>query len=280
MKITNKHNLPAAFVNSIGTDRHAPVGTLTASTFSSGLREIILFERRFDEIEKDAIDFFHTFFGIAVHERLEKFADEGDFTEYKIESDMFCVPVTGTVDSFKEEAATVSDWKTATSWKIMFNDYRDWYIQGIVYAFLLRSKGYKVNKVVFNAFIRDWSPTKAEREDDYPKLPFHTYTLYITSDDMTNAEEVIRKRTEEYVKYKDTPDEFLPPCSDEERWASPKVFAVMKKDAKKSSKNCSTREEAEEAAEKLKAEVVERPRTYKKCEKYCDVKQWCQGVNE
>ena len=69
MKVTNKLNLPAAFVNAVSTTRHNAAGCFSATTLNKGAKEIILSDRHFDEVEVDAADSVWAVWGTAVHAR-------------------------------------------------------------------------------------------------------------------------------------------------------------------------------------------------------------------
>ena len=72
-------------------------------------------------------------------------------------------------------------------------------------------------------------------------------------------------------------DDDIPICSEEERWASPTLYAVMKQGRKSAVKICSTAEEAQALidtdVEHLYLEV--RPGVSRRCEDYCPVAQFC-----
>ena len=71
MLITNKYNLPEAFVKAIQNSRHNAEKSLSATTLLKGTKEIILENRHFDEITVDASDEVWSVFGTAVHAILE-----------------------------------------------------------------------------------------------------------------------------------------------------------------------------------------------------------------
>lgn len=71
MKVTNKLNLPAAFVNAVSTTRHNAPGCFSATTLKKGAKEIILTDRHFDEITVDAADSVWAVWGTAVHKLMQ-----------------------------------------------------------------------------------------------------------------------------------------------------------------------------------------------------------------
>ena len=152
MKVTNKLNMPAAFVNAVSTARHNAAGCFSATTLNKGAKEIILTDRHFDEITVDAADSVWAVWGTAVHALLESQPDNNFHEEY------FKVPVsnsfvTGQVDSYDMENGVINDWKTASVWKVQFNDFKDWRAQGLTYAWLLQQSGLEVKKCRFVALL-------------------------------------------------------------------------------------------------------------------------------
>ena len=122
MRITNKMNLPAAFVNAVNVRRHNEPHCFSATTLNKGAKEIILTDRHFDEIEIDAADQVWAVLGTAVHSIMEAQKDE-NFHEEKFKVAVGDSFVTGQVDSYDMEHATIFDWKTASVWKIQFADF-------------------------------------------------------------------------------------------------------------------------------------------------------------
>ena len=75
MKVTNKLNLPAAFVNAVSVRRHNEPGFFLATTLNLCCKEIILSDRHFDESTVDAADSVWSVWGTAVHALLESQPD-------------------------------------------------------------------------------------------------------------------------------------------------------------------------------------------------------------
>ena len=117
MKVTNKLNLPAAFVNAVSVRRHNAPGCFSATTLNKGSKEIILNDRHFEEIEVDAADSVWAVWGTAVHALLESQPDN-NFHEESFKVPVCNSFVTGQVDSYDMEHATIFDWKTASVWKV------------------------------------------------------------------------------------------------------------------------------------------------------------------
>ena len=276
MKVTNKLNLPAAFVNAVSTTRHNAAGCFSATTLNKGAKEIILSDRHFEEIEVDAADSVWAVWGTAVHALLESQPDNNFHEEY------FKVPVsnsyvTGQVDSYDMESGVINDWKTASVWKVQFNDFTDWRRQGLTYAWLLRQSGLEVKKCRFVALLKDHSKTKAKNDSSYPQSPVFIYEFDVTPEDMAETRDRILNKVLEIESAYKLDDDAIEPCSAEERWADGEKWAVMKNGRKSAVKVFDNQLDADAMAGELgNSHYVEhRPAISRKCGEYCNCKDFC-----
>ena len=276
MKVTNKLNLPAAFVNAVSTTRHNAPGCFSATTLNKGVKEIILTDRHFDEITVDAADSVWAVWGTAVHALLESQPDNNFHEEY------FKVPVsnsfvTGQVDSYDMENGVINDWKTASAWKVQFNDFTDWRRQGLTYAWLLQQSGLKVKKCRFVALLKDHSKTKAKNDSSYPQSPVFIYEFDVTAADMEETAARILTKVQEIESAYKLDDDAIEPCSAEERWADGEKWAVMKNGRKTAIKLFDNSADADAMAGEMgNAYYVEhRPAISRKCGEYCNCKDFC-----
>ena len=276
MKVTNKLNLPAAFVNAVSVRRHNEPGCFSATTLNKGCKEIILSDRHFDEIEVDAADQVWAVWGTVVHAVLEKQPDNNFHEE------SFKVPVgngfvTGQVDSYDMENATIYDWKTASVWKVQFEDFDDWRRQGMTYAWLLKQSGLDVKKCVFIALLKDHSKSKAKKDPSYPQSPVFTYEFEVTPEELEQTGARITEKVKAIEAAELLGDDDIEPCTAEERWADPEKYAVMKNGRKSAVRVFDTLIDAENCAGELgNSHYVEtRPAVSRKCGKYCLCKDFC-----
>lgn len=276
MKVTNKLNLPAAFVNAVSTARHNAAGCFSATTLNKGAKEIILTDRHFDEITVDAADSVWAVWGTAVHALLESQPDNNFHEEY------FKVPVsnsfvTGQVDSYDMENGVINDWKTASVWKVQFNDFSDWRRQGLTYAWLLQQSGLEVKKCRFVALLKDHSKTKAKNDSSYPQSPVFIYEFDVTAADMEETAARILTKVQEIESAYKLDDDAIEPCSAEERWADGEKWAVMKNGRKTAVKVFDNQLDADAMAGELgNSHYVEhRPAISRKCGDYCKCKDFC-----
>ena len=276
MKVTNKLNLPAAFVNAVSTTRHNAAGCFSATTLNKGAKEIILNDRHFDEIEVDAADQVWAVWGTAVHAVLEKQPDN-NFHEESFKVPVSNSYVTGQVDSYDMENATIYDWKTASVWKVQFADFDDWRRQGMTYAWLLQQSGLEVKKCRFVALLKDHSKTKAKNDSSYPQSPVFIYEFDVTPEDMAETRDRILNKVLEIEAAYELEDDFIEPCSDDERWADGEKWAVMKNGRKTAIKLFDNEADADAMAGEMgNAYYVEhRPAISRKCGDYCACKEFC-----
>lgn len=277
MRVTNKLNLPAALVSAVSRERHNEPNSYSATTLIKGVKEIILTLRHWDELEADAADSIWAIWGTAVHAIFEKQKDE------TFKEEFFSVPVgeksriTGTVDSYDLENAIITDWKTASIWKVQFQDFEDWRRQGLIYAWLLTQTGLEVKKCRFVAILKDHSKSKARRDSQYPQSPVYVYEFLVTEKDLQDIGEFIKSKVADIEASLSVDDDTVSPCSNSERWADDEKFAVMKTGRKSALRVFDNREDAEKMAAECGAghSVEHRPAESKKCADYCPCKEFC-----
>lgn len=275
MKLLNSMNLPQAFCNAVNLERHNEKGCFSATTLLKSETETILTNRHWDEIEVDVSDSIWAIWGTAVHSIFEKQTDNA-FKEEQFSVKVSNSTVTGRVDNYDMEKEILADFKTCSVWKITFNDFDDWYKQGMVYAWLMKQNGLNVKKCQFIALIKDHSKTKAKTDSSYPQSPVYIYQFDVTEKALAEIEVFIKDKIAKLEANENTPDNELKGCNEEERWASPTRYAVMKTGRKTAIKLFDTKEEAENNLSALGGTYVEeRKGEDKKCDSYCNVCKWC-----
>ena len=278
MVITNKANLPQAFVNFVSNVRHNKKGYLSATTLLKGEKEIILSDRHFDEIEQDASDMVWASFGTALHAIMEKQEDDA-FKEEYFECQVGAFKVTGRVDRYDMESETLEDWKTASTWKVIYQEFDDWKRQGLIYAWLMKQQNLPVRKCRFIALLKDHSKTKAKTDPLYPQKSVFVYEFDVNQSDLDEIEVFIKNKVQGIQNAYERNDDDIEPCSAEERWESATKWAVMKDGRKTAVRLFDTETEAKEFIERpeLKGNhfVEKRCGESKKCGEYCACKEFC-----
>lgn len=281
MTITNKFNLPQSLVNAVTTERHNAEGCVSATTLLQGVKQIILTSRHWEELEDDVSDRVWAIFGTAVHKLLEE-SNPNAFTEEHFEFDVGGKTVTGQVDLYDMEEKCITDYKTASVWKIIYKSFDDWKKQGLIYAWLLKHEGLDVKRCRFLAMLRDWSASEAKKKPEYPQSQIYEYTFDVTKTDLTEIGMFITKKIEDITNAEKLSDNDIPPCSEEERWAKPTTYAVMKEGRKTALKVCNTLGEANTYKSKAGAGcyVEVRPGSSPRCENYCLCCNHCNFYKE
>jgi hypothetical protein len=166
--------------------------------------------------------------------------------------------------------------------KVKFKNFTDWYLQGMIYAWLLRKNGFKAERCRFIAILKDHSKSEALRDSQYPKDPVYIYQFPVTPQGLFKIGIYINNKIAEYQRCLALPDNEIPPCTPEERWDRPPTFAVMKNGSKRAVKLFDKQEDADLFTEiKAKGYFVEyRKGESIKCRSYCLCKRFCNFYQE
>lgn len=277
MIITNKQNLPQAFVDMAQRDYEVAPGEYRVTSLLKGTRETILERRHYNEIEQDVSDMIWLLFGTAVHSVLERYDEAGhELKEERLKIPFGDYTLSGQFDLYNSRTKTVTDYKTCSIWKAIFADYEDWRKQLLIYAYMLNSIGFPVEKGEIIAIMKDHSKAQAGRKVDYPEFPVKRLTFCFTEEDYNDIEAWLRLKFAEISKAEKLPDDQLPVCTPEERFNSGDKFAVMKKNRKRAMRVLDSMEEAEEWKKNNGGDYIEvRPGEDKKCADYCSVNKFC-----
>ena len=287
MKVTNKFNLPDSFVNLVKGSQFKPTEKhYSVTTILNPVRSVILNRRHFDEIEIDASNCVNQILGTAVHGLIEKFDKTGFaevFLKQEIQDGYY---LTGKCDLYDEKNSALVDWKTATVWKIKFNDFEDWKKQGLMYAWLLIKQGKFVDKLRFYAILKDWTARELRlanlKGDFYPNNQVYLWEYKITTTDLIDIENFIRTQFAALIKAEKEADDELPDCGEKDTWFTGNKYAVYKKkgDAR-AMRVLETEKEAQDYMQVKGGTYIEkRIGEYRKCQDYCDCCKFCKYYNE
>jgi hypothetical protein len=281
MIITNKLNLPEGFVKAVSTEKHNAPGSLSATTLIQGVKQIILTDRHWDDLVDDVSDRIWAIFGSAVHSLMES-EGENNFTEQVMPYEVGGITVTGKIDNYDMKHGLIDDYKTASVNKVKFRNFNDWYLQGMIYAWLLWKNGFKAKHCRFITLLKDHSKTEVLRDSQYPKDPVYIYGFPVTSQGLFKIGIYIKDKVEEYRRCSALDDDAIPPCTPEERWDSPPKYAVMKNGVKKAVRLFDKRDDADLLVEtKGAGHYVEvRKGESRRCRSYCLCRQFCNFYRE
>jgi hypothetical protein len=276
MKITNNFNLPEGFEKAVLTERHNKPGCISATTLIQGIKQIVLTERHWEELEDDVADRVWAIWGAAVHSLLEH-EGENDFTEQEMSYKVENISVTGRIDNYNMATGTVCDYKTASVNKVKFKDFNDWYLQGMIYACLLTRNNFRVERCRFIALLKDYSRTEARYDYQYPQKPVFIYEFQVMAEKLFKISAFIRNKVGEYRKCMNLPDDGIPSCLPEERWEKATKYAVMKTGGKRAIRLLDNKE----AVDTMTAELGEGHYTEIrlgesiKCQSFCLCCEFC-----
>lgn len=293
-KITNKLNLPKQLVDLVSSDYQPKEHQYSCTTILKPTRQVILERRHNNEIEQDVSEMVWCIFGILAHSVIENSQEDvGQFKEEKLKVDLgkYCKELEGYYLSGRSDMIDlldkcITDWKTASCWKVIYKDFEDWRKEMLIYAWAVKDMGFEIDKAQAIAFLKDHNKTKAKVDSSYPKLPVWVEKFKFTDKDFKDIEEFIITRFLELKKYEDVSDNELPMCTMEERWNEGNKYIVIKHGAKRATKIHETLEEAEEHLNNLNKnypnvyEIQERLGEDKKCLEYCSACKFCPYYKE
>lgn len=288
MIIRNSLGLPQPFVSAVSSEYEYKPKRYSVTSILKGNREAILQRRHADEIESDVADMVWMIFGSAVHSILENSQEtDTQLKENKIEVETLNgYTLSGIFDLYDDSTGVVTDYKTASVWKVIYNDWEDYRKQLLCYCWMLRQMGFDAHTGEIVALLKDHSMSKAEHDASYPQHPVHIVRFEFTDNDIDGIGLWIEQKFLELEACEKLKDEDLPLCTEKERWHKPGKFAVMKDGRKSAVKLFDTKAEAELASVEYMGKtgkrhyVEERKGEDTKCMKYCAARQFCDHWKE
>src|SRR5690554_2920060 len=278
MKITNKLNLPQSFVEMAQSKYQYKDKQYSVTSLLRGVRETILKRRYHNKIESDVSDMIWLLFGQAVHSILEQQREQGhEFKEEYLKVDVGNgYKLSGMFDLYNGKTKVITDYKTCSVWKVIYQDYEDWRKQLLIYAWMMKKIGFEVTEGEIVAILKDHSKSKAKYDNKYPQQPVQVIKFSFAEKDFKEIEQFIKEKFQKIAEAEQLPDDELPICLPEERFRDPDKWAVMKKNRKRAMRVLDSEEKAEKYLEEKGGDYIEyRPGTDKKCIDYCDVCEYC-----
>jgi hypothetical protein len=280
MKLTNKFNLPETFVNVIRRPQYTRGDSqISVTELLSPTQLVQLRTKHRDSLESDVSEMVWSIFGTAVHNILEHGKGDNHVVEERLHTELNDWKISGAIDlqEVEEDGITVSDYKVTGVWSVMAEK-EEWVSQLNMYAWLVeRCKGLPVKKIQIVAIVRDWQAREVDRKEGYPQSPVVTIDIELWP--FEKREQYVRDRLEHHNEgffAAGTSTEY-PECTPAEMWEKPTVYAIKKKGAVRAKNLYADRDEAyavlEEVGDAFEVEVREGERT--RCEKYCEVSQYC-----
>ena len=280
MKLTNKHNLPATFVNVIKRPTYSKgKAHLSATELLNSPQIVQLKHRHWDDIEVDASEMVWSLFGSAVHGILEHGKDKNHIVEERIHLNHDGYNLSGAIDlqEIDEDGGVhIKDYKVTGAWAAQ-NEKEEWHQQLNIYAWLItKAKKVQVKSLQIICIIRDWSAREAAVKESYPQAPIISIDIPLWT--FEEQEAFVNERIHQHATayFESDTGGNLPECTPQDMWEKPTTYAV-KKEGGVRAKSVHATKEAAEAALPEKGyfiEVREGERT--RCEKFCQVSPFCQ----
>lgn len=304
MKYTNKSNLPKSLEDAISKNTYDLSRTnqniFSVTTILNPPKVRQLSVRHWSDLKRDISDSIWLLLGSSVHSVMERICGKNRLIEERmyIDTDTWDIVdkkkldpkkiyVAGKPDLYDANENVVEDFKVTSVYTIIFGR-SEWEEQLNCYAWQYRKLGFPVEKLRIVALLRDWSRTKALQERDYPKTA--AVPINIKLWDEQKQLNFIKERLSLHLKYRNTADDEIPPCSKEERWAKDSKYAVMKKGRKTAIKLFDEQKKADALCKALNFSTSNMKKPEKKrdvfnvdhrkgedvrCKHYCDVNGFC-----
>lgn len=285
MRITNKLGLPTPFVDAVSREYQYKPKQYSVTSLLKGICQVMLERRHADEIEQDVSEMVWMIFGTSVHSILENGQESAQqLKENKIVVDVGEYKLSGIFDLYDAETGTVTDYKTGTTWKVIFDDWDDYRKQLLMYAYMLRCIGFDCNRGEIVMMLKDHSKTKAKTDSSYPQKPVYIKKFEFSEKDFVEIEAYIKDRFTAIRLAEGLPDDELQPCTPEERWHKGDKWAVKKQGRKTALKVCDSEREAaayiEERGLDDKHYIEFREGTDSRCVDYCTAAPFCPYYRE
>lgn len=271
MRLTNDLGLPEPVMLALQNhtyDRGECDFTVTQLLDPPRKRELTRLHR--DEITEDASERIYALLGSAVHTILER--ANRDMGEVRLYLDVAGKRVGGKPDHFTLFGGVLSDYKVASVWEWIYGTKVEREQQLNAYAELFRANGHDVTKVQNVMIFRDWSKSKARREDNYPQRQ-----VCVVPQEMWEPERV-RAFLAERVALHMAARVRLPNCTADERWERGTTYAVVKLGNKRAVRVFDTDAEARayRDANHPSATIDFRPGESIRCQDYCAAAPFCE----
>lgn len=281
----NENGMPQIMADAMFDKPYNPCGAsdYSATSLICPPQQVQLMKRHPDVDGTDIKDGWLMWLGNAVHAQIEH--DLKNNPEYMVERKITRFDegrrVVAKFDAYHIPTKTIYDHKTTTV-AIAGNEAKDEWVQQLnINAYFLEEEGYKVDAAKINAIYMDWRPgtAKFKSAQDYPQVPAKDVPTFLMSQEKRKT--FYEDRLKKHVAAESLPDEKLPPCTAEETWESPSVYAVHTKGIVRARKLCATEDEAKAWIESNKSkfanlEIHKRPAIRRRCADYCSASSVCQ----
>jgi hypothetical protein len=299
--LTNKNNLPLPLFLAIKNDTYEARGDISTTTLIDSPHVRVL--RKYNEYTEDASENIWALNGQAIHSVVERVGTGFEETRFMPEKKLLIktsgieyqrvVEVSGTSDLIeitKDGRVILHDFKNIFVWVAKqgttSSTYKKWIKQLNIYVYMIKEcLNMQVNEIYVHAFIRDWNRNKSEYTPDYPEYPAMTFSIPIYSH--SSILDYIKRRIDAHFIHEDNYKRGfkVSECEPEDRWSRPTVWKMIRLGKKRSLKNFTIRDDADEENAKVYYKTksqeygdltIEKvPGEDVRCVNYCPVSSHC-----
>jgi hypothetical protein len=126
---------------------------------------------------------------------------------------------------YEKELKVIQDYKVTSVWSVIYGK-KEWEEQLNIYCWLLRKKGYEVEALRIIAILKDWTASKLKDSDNYPRIPIAVVNIPLWT--LEEQDKYVNERIRVHKEAEKLPDDKIPICSKEERWAKDDSYAIYK----------------------------------------------------
>jgi len=182
------------------------------------------------------------------------------------------------------------DWKFCSTYEAKNEVKAERQAQVNCYVYMVEKTGKQVSHAYIGGLFRDWSLTKmkSKSEWNYPAAPAKDIEVDLWPKDATY--DYIFDRVIAHQEAAEAHEDDLPECTPEEMWEQKPVYSVIKKKAKRATRNLPTYGEAalyidnltakKGAKEGAKYEIKFKKGSRRRCEDYCSVSKFCEQYQQ
>jgi hypothetical protein len=275
MQYTNKLKLPQAIYDAIVNDEYdRGESDITVTQLIQPVQMTKLQMEYEDKLVEDIADNIYALMGKSIHYILEK-AESIMPVEKRLYIDIDGVKLGGQLDRLalisKDGgfSGKVQDYKIASVWEYIHGLNKEKEEQLNCLAYILNQNNYPVSELEIIMIFRDWQKSKAKYDKDYPQQQIAIINISLWPIDNQKA----------FIEHKimHFQSDYIFGCTDNDKWATNDVYAVKNNKQKKALKLFSNYEDAADyVSANVKADSIEtRKGENKRCDSYCNVKDFC-----
>lgn len=289
MEFTNKYDLPKYVVDWLTYDNYDyEEGTISATGLMSPPRQYALKSKYKEELKMDCSDLIAARYGTAIHSGFEVVPMVNVDKEKRMYKEIVVgkeiIKLSGKPDiilNINLPEQKLVDIKSTSVWGyILGSKAQDYQKQLSIYRYLAKYSGYNITEAEVCMIFTDWSKTRAKEKDDYPQTRIKVMPIILWS--IEETEKYILERLSILMEAKNTHENCLPYCTEEELWRKPTEYKVMITGGKKATRICDSEEFATNYIQSkglINAYILKKVHQAKRCG-YCNVRPFCKQYKE